>query len=143
MKKLLSVALLLSAAMASAQLEGGAAVKGLDDMDWKAVVSLPPGAEYALLGEDPATHGIEALVHFPRGYEAPNHSHSAAERILMVKGRLSVETEGKTLKLCPGMIMAFRAGQPHALKTGWLRGAFFLVKTDKPFDVTLMAPAPR
>jgi len=133
MRNALPPAVLLAAAVAWAA--APVEPRRFDALDWKPVVSLPPGAEYALLHEDPATHGVEALVRFPRSYEVPAHAHSHAERLLMVAGRLVVTSEGGESPLRPGDLLDLEAGTPHGFRTGFLRGAVFHVKTDKPFDV--------
>ncbi len=121
-----------------------ASVQALDDVDWKPLVSLPPGALAAVLSEDPVTSGIEALVRFPKGYAVPEHWHRHAETILVVKGRLIVTAAGKEERLGPGDRLSLPATMVHALRAGGFSGCIFHVKTDKPFDFfAVEAPARR
>jgi len=121
--------IVLSAAAADPQ--------GTSPNEWKAPAHLPTGAQYRLIREDPKTHGIEAIVRFPSGYEVPEHTHSIHETIVVVKGRLRLTTTGPERTLKPGDHASLPAGTPHALKAKtWLRDVWFLTTTDGPYDLT-------
>src|SRR5580704_9071033 len=48
-------------------------VKAPGDIDFHASGSLPPGAEYHLIYEEPKTHAVELIVRMPKGYVLPPH----------------------------------------------------------------------
>ena len=104
-------------------------------VDWKASGSLPPGAEYHLLYEDPKTHAVQTLVRFPKGYGLPDHSHSADETILVLKGKLVIAFAGKSETLTAGGYAVFPAGTVFSLKAAGFGGADFLAAFNGPFDM--------
>lgn len=116
----------------------GPVVKSRGQIEWKASGSLPPGAEYHLVYEDKNTHAVEILVRFPSGYALPPHSHTHDERILILKGKLSVELDGKATVLTNGSYATIPAGTVHALKTKG--GCEMLVSLNGPFDVKGLPP---
>jgi quercetin dioxygenase-like cupin family protein len=122
----------------------GAAVpvlKSSSKIDWKASGSLPPGAEYHLVYEDPKTHAVQTLVRFPKGYSLPAHSHSADETILVLKGKLVLEIAGKTETLAAGGYAVLPAGTSFSIKTAGFGGAEFFAAFNGPFDMKGAAPA--
>jgi quercetin dioxygenase-like cupin family protein len=116
-------------------------VKTASSIDWKASGSLPPGAEYHLIYEDPKTHAVQTLVRFPKGYGLPEHSHSADETILVLKGKLILEIAGKSETLAVGGYAVLPAGTSFALRTAGFGGADFLATFNGPFDMKTPAPA--
>jgi anti-sigma factor ChrR (cupin superfamily) len=48
-----------------------------------------PGADSALLREDPQTGGLKVFVHYPAGHVFAPHWHSANERIIVLEGAIS------------------------------------------------------
>lgn len=110
-------------------------VKTASQVDWKASGSLPPGAEYHLLYEDPKTHAVQTMVRFPKGYGLPPHSHTADETILVLKGKLVLELAGKTETLGAGGYAVIPAGTTFSLKAAGFGGADFLAAFNGPFDM--------
>lgn len=103
-----------------------------DEVEWKISGSLPPGAEYHLIYEDPGTHAVQMLVRFPKDYLLAAHSHSHDETILVLKGKLEIEIGDKTTVLKSGAYAMFPAGSTHALKS---KGKCeLLVSLNGPFD---------
>jgi quercetin dioxygenase-like cupin family protein len=136
-RRILASALLTVAVVwAGAQNPAPRAVFGSPtESDWRPPTHLPPGAEYHLVREDPASHGIQALVRFPSGYAVPEHAHSCAETLIVLKGRLEVSSRGTVRVLSAGDYAAFPAGVPHSLKTkGWGK-AVFVAATDGAYDL--------
>lgn len=105
------------------------------DIDWKVSGSLPPGAEYHLIYENPETHGIQLLVRLPKGYALPPHTHSHDETIYVLSGRLELESQGRKASLGPGDYAVFPAGTPHAFKAAGWKGCEMLVLVSGPYDV--------
>lgn len=135
-RRILPLAVLaLAFVWAAAQAPAPDAVFGSPaETDWRPPTHLPPGAEYHLVREDPASHGIQALVRFPSGYAVPEHAHSCAETLVVLKGRLEASSRGAVRTLTAGDYAVFPAGTPHSLKTkGWGK-TVFLAATDGPYD---------
>lgn len=110
-------------------------VKPSAKIDWKASGSLPPGAEYHLIYEDPKTHAVQTLVRFPKGYGLPAHTHSADETIVVVKGKLVIEVAGQSEILTVGGYAVIPAGTSFTLKAAGFGGADFLAAFNGPFDM--------
>lgn len=133
------VVVALLGSWALAQSAAAPVVKQASAVDWKASGSLPPGAEYHLVYEDPKTHAVQTLVRFPKGYSLPPHSHSTDETILVLKGKLALEISGKTETLSVGGYASLPAGTIFSIKTAGFGGVEFLASFNGPFD---MKPAP-
>lgn len=116
-------------------------VKSAAQIDWKASGSLPPGAEYHLLYEDPKTHAVQTLVRFPKGYGLPMHSHTADETILVLKGKLVIEFADRKETVAAGGYAVLPAGTTFALRAAGFGGADFLAAFNGPFDMKGALPA--
>jgi len=130
-----AVAVVFLAILSWAQGAAVPVVKPSSKIDWKASGSLPPGAEYHLIYEDPKTHAVQTLVRFPKGYALPAHSHSADETILVMKGKLVIDISGSLETLAPGGYAVIPAGTLFTLKTAGFGAAEFLAAFNGPFDM--------
>lgn len=130
-----------AALWAAAQSPAGRVVFGSPkEGDWRPPTHLPPGAEYHLVREDPATAGIQALVRFPSGYAVGDHTHSCAETFVVLRGRLDVTAGGSTRTLGAGDYAVLPAGTAHSLKAkGWGK-TVFVTTTDGPYDLKAVTP---
>jgi quercetin dioxygenase-like cupin family protein len=54
----------------------------------------PAGCEIAVLHGDPAKPNADVFLRVPGGYEIPAHSHTSAERMILVAGQLRVRYQG-------------------------------------------------
>ena len=63
-----------------------------DQTSWKpGPPSLPAGAKFAVLEGDPKEEGLFTMrLSLPDGYRIPPHSHSAVERVTVIKGTFKV-----------------------------------------------------
>lgn len=144
MKRALPLAVVaVLASWALAQSAAVPVVKPASKIDWKASGSLPPGAEYHLLYEDPATHAVQTLVRFPKGYGLTPHYHTADETIIVLKGKLVIEIAGKSETLAAGGYAVIPGGTVFSLKTAGFSGADFLAAFNGPFDMKDAASAAR
>lgn len=130
-----AVAAVFLALLSWAQGASAPVVRTPSQVDWKASGSLPPGAEYHLIYEDPKTHAVQTMVRFPRGYGLPAHSHSADETILVLKGKLVLELAGRSETLAAGGYAVIPAGTTFSLKTAGFGGADFLAAFNGPYDM--------
>ena len=138
---------LLLAALALLPLAGRAAdvpapiVKGSGDIDFRASGSLPPGAEYHLIYEEPRTHAVELIVRMPRGYSLPAHTHTYDETMYVIKGKLVLGFGGRTETVGPGGYAVVPAGTAFTMKIEGFGGASFIAAFNGPFDAKPAAPA--
>src|SRR4051794_36125770 len=79
---------------------------------------IPPGAQLALVGVDPATGGATAYAKFPPGYHLPLHWHSHAEYTVLISGNASLTAGGKTHALAPGSYVVIPGKVQHELTCG-------------------------
>ena len=110
-------------------------VKTPSDFDWKPSTNLPPGAEYHLIREDPATRGIQAVVRFPSGYSFGSHACDADETIVVLKGKLAVKTGDVERVLEPGGYAAIPAGLEHEFTVKSWGSCWYLLTTAGPFKI--------
>jgi quercetin dioxygenase-like cupin family protein len=74
----------------------------------------PAGCELTVLHGDPTKPNADVFLRVPAGYAIPPHSHSSAERMVLVSGRLAVKYQGHTdATLQPGSYAYGPAGMPH------------------------------
>ncbi len=118
----------------SAPAKPGVVVADSEHQPWALSNTLPVGAAYQLIYENPVTHGVELLVRFPSGYKIPTHYHSYTEVIFMLSGKMRLTVDGKTHVLERGSYAVIPAKTPLALaNTGWGR-CEFISSFDGPFD---------
>ncbi|MEK7383587.1 MAG: cupin domain-containing protein [Elusimicrobiota bacterium] len=110
-------------------------------IEWKASGSLPPGAEYHLIYEDPATHAVQTLVRMPKGYVLPAHSHSQDETILVLRGKLLLEFGARKETVSVGGYAVIPRGTVFTLRSAGFGGAEFLAAFSGPFDMKSAEPA--
>ncbi|MEW5884705.1 MAG: cupin domain-containing protein [Armatimonadota bacterium] len=133
---ILLLAVALGAGLVSAQPAStpGPVVRAGADQRFAASGSLPPGAEYHLMWEDPVSKGVQALVRVPKGYFIPPHSHTRNETMLVIKGKLTLDFGATRSTLKAGDYALLPAGTAFSLKAeGWGQTEFFIA-FDGPYD---------
>lgn len=140
-KSLAPVAVIALAALSWAADAPAPVVKAAGDIDWHASGSLPPGAEYHLIYEDPKTHAVQTLVRMPKDYSLPAHRHSFDEAIYVLKGKLILGLGGKDVTVASGGYAVIPAETTFTMKASGFGGAQFMASFNGPFDVKLAAPA--
>ena len=64
-------------------------------LQWSACPAVfPAGCEMAVLHGDPAKPNADVFIRVPAGYAIPAHTHSSAERMILVTGKLDVKYQG-------------------------------------------------
>jgi quercetin dioxygenase-like cupin family protein len=109
-------------------------VKASGDIDFHASGSLPPGAEYHLIYEEPATHAVELIVRMPKGYTLPPHRHTYDETMYVIKGKLVLGFGGKSQTVGAGGYAVIPAGTAFTMKVEGFGGAEFIAAFNGPFD---------
>lgn len=103
------------------------------DLQWTPETGTP-GADGALLREDPATGAMELLVHYPAGHVFAPHWHSANERILLLEGTMSVQVGSVHQELRPGGYAFMPAKQVQSMSCGAASRCAFYVYWDGKLD---------
>lgn len=121
--KLLSIALLAAAVPALADKPAAkpagepALARTFKDADLKwgpCPPFLPEGCGLAVLHGDPAKPNVDVFFKVPGGSEIVEHTHTSAERMVLVSGELKVTYRGqKPQTLKPGTYAYGPAGAPH------------------------------
>ncbi|SRR5713226_8352398 len=109
------------------------------DLKWVPAEALPPGGMMAVIREDPATKAVDFLLKVAKDYHIPKHWHSPNERVTIIEGTFTTETEGKKDTLTKGGYMYLPGKTVHE---AWVKGkTMMLVSGDGPFDVNYVNPA--
>jgi quercetin dioxygenase-like cupin family protein len=93
-----------------------------------------PGADGALLREDPQTGGLELFVHYPAGHVFAPHWHSANERIILIEGAMSIQVGDLRKELQPGGYAFLPAKQVQTMSCGAASRCGFYVYWDGKLD---------
>jgi len=85
------------------------------DLQWGDCPAIfPPGCKIAVLHGNPAEPGADVFLRVPAGYTIPAHSHTSAERMVLVSGQLDVTYAGHpTASLKRGDYAYGPAALPH------------------------------
>jgi quercetin dioxygenase-like cupin family protein len=95
-----------------------------DQLEWKDVASMPPGAKAAVLEGDPSkADSFTMRIEFPPQYTIPVHTHPAVERVTVLSGTLhfgvgEVFDREKAHDLPPGTLAVMDVGVPMYGFTG-------------------------
>ena len=108
--------------MARAQGETSAAEPAIatnpdgSDLQWGGCPDfLPPGCAIAVLHGDPAKPNVDIFFRVPAKSEIAPHTHTSAERMVLVAGEMRVAYEGQAaVTLRPGTYAYGPAGRPHS-----------------------------
>ena len=117
-------------------------VKAPGDIDFHASGSLPPGAEYHLIYEEPNTHAVELIVRMPKGYALPAHRHTYDETMYVLKGKLVLGFGTRSQAVSAGGYAVIPAGTVFTMRVEGFGGAQFIAAFNGPFDAKPAAPAP-
>lgn len=75
---------------------------------------IPQGCEIAVLHGDPAQANADILFKVPANFTVPRHTHTSAERMVLLSGEMHVTYDGQeTATLKPGMYAYGPAQRPH------------------------------
>lgn len=113
-------------------------VKTIDDKDlqWGPCPDfMPEGCEIAILNGDPAKKNVDVLFKVPANTDIPNHSHTSAERMILVSGEMDVTYKGEdTQKLKTGNYAYGPAKKPHTARCGDSGSCVLFIAFEEPLD---------
>lgn len=104
---------------------------------------MPKGCALAVLHGDPAGRDADVFFRVPAGAEIPLHWHSAAERMVLVDGRLRVRYDGReAIVLMPGTYAYGPARHAHSATCESRRPCVLFIAFDGPVDAHAGRPTP-
>ena len=96
---------------------------------------LPKGCGIAVVHGDPAKPNVDVFFKVPGGSTIPSHTHTSAERMVLVSGELEVTYEGQkpaTLKV--GTYAYGPAGKPHKATCAKGDDCVLFIAFESPLD---------
>lgn len=98
---------------------------------------IPKGCEIAVLHGDPARPNVDVFFKVPGGFTIPSHTHSSAERMVLVSGVLDVTYEGqKATRLTVGSYAYGPAERPHQAVCAKGAPCVLFIAFEAPLDAT-------
>lgn len=95
----------------------------------------PTGCQIAVLSGDPSKPNADVFLRVPGGYTIPAHSHTSAERMVLVEGQLTVTYKGAAAAvLTPGVYAYGPAGMPHEAKCAGHKPCTLFIAFEGPVD---------
>ena len=117
----------------------GMVTVNMAELKWAPHPALPPGNLVAVLREDPVTKAVDLLAKVDKDWHIAKHWHSPNERVSVIEGTFTTESEGKKMALTKGGFMYLPGKMVHE---AWMKGkTIILVSGDGPFDVHYVNPA--
>lgn len=112
-------------------------------LQWGACPTVfPAGCELTVLNGDPAKPNADVFLRVPAGYAIPPHSHSSAERMVLVSGRLAVKYQGHAeATLEPGSYAYGPAGMAHRGTCAAGAPCILFIAFEGPVDVEAFSGA--
>jgi quercetin dioxygenase-like cupin family protein len=105
---------------------------------------LPPGCAIAVLHGDPAQPNVDIFFRVPAKAEIAPHSHTSAERMVLVSGEMRVSYEGQApVTLTPGTYAYGPAGKPHSASCVSDVACILFIAFESPLDAIPLGVAGR
>jgi len=95
----------------------------------------PPGAQVALIGQDPVSTGPTVYVKTPAGYKMPLHWHTHGQHLFFVAGKATLTVDGKPHALEPGAYVSLPPKVQHQLDCAAGAECLLIVERSGPADV--------
>ncbi len=98
----------------------------------------PSGCQIAVLNGDPSKPNADVFLRVPGGYAIPAHSHTSAERMILVQGRLTVRYMGAAAAVLTAGHYAYGpAGLPHEARCAGKNSCTLFIAFEGPVDASL------
>lgn len=100
----------------------------------------PAGCQIAVLNGDPSKRNADVFLRVPGGYTIPAHSHTSAERMVLVEGQLTVTYKGAAPAiLTPGVYAYGPASLPHKATCAGRKPCTLFIAFEGPVDASAYA----
>lgn len=120
------------------------ATKGADVKWGPCPDPLPKGCQLAVLHGDPAMPNADVLLKLPGKSSVPRHTHTSAERIILMSGTVHATYDGQPRAvLKPGMYAYGPAGKPHTASCVSSAPCILFIAFEQPVDIKLVEGAAR
>jgi len=97
----------------------------------------PTGCQITVLNGDPSKPNADVFLRVPGGYALPAHSHTSAERMILVEGQLMVRYKGAAASvLTPGQYAFGPAGLPHEARCTGGKSCTLFIAFEGPVDAS-------
>lgn len=101
---------------------------------------LPKGCQLAVLHGDPDKPNADVFLKLPGASTIPLHTHTSAERMILVAGKMNVTYEGqKMVVLRPGSYAYGPAKMPHTAVCASRTPCVLFIAFESPVDITAVA----
>jgi len=98
---------------------------------------LPAGCAITVLHGDPSKPNVDVFFRVPAKSQIALHTHTSAERMVLVAGELDVNYEGQaTARLTPGSYAYGPAGRPHSAACVSDVPCVLFIAFEAPLDAT-------
>ena len=106
------------------------------DLQWGACPPfLPQGCGIAVLHGDPAKPNVDVFFKVPGGSKIAAHTHTSAERMVLVSGELTVKYEGQpAVTMKKGQYAYGQAGKPHEATCAKGDDCVLFIAFESPLD---------
>ncbi len=115
-----------------------AVVRTVDDEDiqWGPCPEfMPAGCEIAVLHGNPEKANADILFRVPANTDIPNHTHTSAERMILISGEMEIAYEGEEKQMLSAGSYAYGpAGKPHTAKCGDQGPCVLFIAFEEPLD---------
>jgi len=135
-----TLALAAMAAPAGARGEAPLAIRAADPaLEWGPCPPIfPKGCEIAVLHGDPARPNADVFLRVRGGQQLPAHTHTSAERMILVSGQLRVKYKGAAAAaLTPGMYAYGPPGLAHEASCQGAEACTLFIAFEGPVDANL------
>lgn len=107
-----------------------------DSLEWAPCPDLfPRGCELAVVQGDPEQANADVLLRVPGGYQIPPHSHTSAERMILVSGEMELHYKGHPKRTLSEGDYAFGpAGLPHVARCVSKEPCTLFIAFERPVD---------
>lgn len=96
---------------------------------------MPNGCQITVLHGDPAQRNADILFKVPANTVIPNHTHTSAERMILISGEMEVTYEGETPQKLKKGTYAFGPPQkPHSARCGDAGPCVLFIAFEEPVD---------
>lgn len=103
---------------------------------------MPAGCAIAVLHGDPAQPNVDILFRVPGRSEIPPHTHTSAERMVLVAGEMRVTYDGQpAVQLTPGTYAYGPAGLAHSASCVSDAPCVLFIAFESPLDATPVVAA--